>query len=127
MIEWVVERLINLIPQVSAVRKDQRELADAALRAVSTALNETLIYQQNFQRSGQRNVEIEQQLVRYWSAAAIPLRHIDPELSDICEYKSEYWLNPETWNPENAQGSKIDLETVRNKYRNKLKGRMRIV
>lgn len=122
MIEWVVERLIDLIPNFGAVAKDRRELADSALRAVSVALNETYIYQTNYQRIGRRDIDTEQQLVRYWSAAAIPLRHIDQEMASICEYKSEYWLNPENWRPENAQGLNIDLKLVRDKYRNKLKG-----
>jgi hypothetical protein len=119
-IEWVVERLISLIPTVGTIAKDKREIADNALRAVSTALTETCIYYENYRKNGQRDKEIEKQLVRYWSAAAIPLRHIDRELSEICEYKSQYWLNPEEWNQSKANGIAIDLDTVRQKYRSML-------
>jgi hypothetical protein len=119
-IEWVVERLISLIPSISNLSKDKRELGDNALRAVSHALTETCLYVNRYVKSGKRDQEIEAQLARYWSAAAIPLRHIDPELSDICEYKSEYWLDPSSWDSSKSNGIAIDLDAVRAKYRAKL-------
>ena len=119
-IEWVVERLISLIPAMGNIAKDKRELADNALRSISHALTETCIYYKSFSKTRERNEETEAQLARYWSAAAIPLRHIDQELSEICEYKSEYWLDPTGWDEEKANGIAIDLETVRKKYREKL-------
>lgn len=119
-IEWVVERLISLLPAIGNLSKDKREVADNALRAISNALTETSLYVNRYAKTGKRDEEIEAQLVRYWSAAAIPLRHIDQELSEICEYKSEYWLDPNNWNPEKTNGISISLDSVRNKYRAKL-------
>jgi len=119
-IEWVVERLISLLPAIGDISKDKRELADNALRSIAYALTETSLYVNRYVKSGKRDEEIEAQLSRYWSAAAIPLRHIDQELSEICEYKSEYWIDPTNWNPEKTNGISIDLETVRDKYRAKL-------
>jgi len=119
-IEWVVEKLISLLPSISEMSKDKREVADNALRAISHALTETSLYVNKYIKSGKRDEEIEAQLARYWSAAAIPLRHIDTELSDICEYKSEYWLDPNSWNPDKTKGISIDLDSVRDKYRAKL-------
>jgi len=119
-IEWVVERLISIIPSISNLSKDKRELADNALRSVSHALTETCLYINRYIELGKRDQEIEAQLARYWSAAAIPLRHIDRELSEICEYKSEYWLDPTNWDPAKTNGIAIDLNTVREKYRDKL-------
>lgn len=119
-IEWVVERLISLIPAIGNASKDKREVADNALRSVSHALTETCIYVNHYIEKDKRDEEIEAQLSRYWSAAAIPLRHLDRELSEICEYKSEYWLNPRNWDASRAKGIAIDLESVREKYRAKL-------
>ena len=119
-IVWVVERLISLIPIMGDVGKEKRELADNALRSISHALTETSIYYKSFGKTGKRNEETEAQLARDWGAAAIPLRHIDRELSEICEYKSEYWLDPTGWDKGKANGIAIDLETVRKKYREKL-------
>lgn len=121
-LEWIAERLIALLPVLSEVSKNKQELADNALRSISHALTETCLYVSRYLDQGKRDQEIETQLSRYWSAAAIPLRHIDNDLSQICEYKSEYWINPEGWDPSKTNGAKIDLETVREKYRAKLNG-----
>ncbi len=119
-IEWVVERLISLLPVIGNVSKDKREVADNALRSISHALTETCLYVNRYLKKGKRDEEIEAQLSRYWSAAAIPIRHLDRELSEICEYKSEYWLNPMDWDEKKTNGLAIDLESVRERYRAKL-------
>jgi len=120
-IEWVVGKLIDLLPVIGNVSKDKREVADNALRSISHALTETSLYVNRYVDEGKRDEEVEAQLARYWSAAAIPVRHLDPELSDICEYKSEYWLNPKSWDKDKTSGLAIDLESVRKRYREKLK------
>ena len=119
-IEWVVERLISLLPYLGNQSKEKREIADNALRAIAHALTETSLYVNRYAKTGNRDEELEAQLARYWSAAAIPLRHIDKELSEICEYKSEYWLDPNSWDPARTNGIAIDLDSVRDKYRAKL-------
>lgn len=117
MIEWVVERLVSLLGPISALGKEKRELGDNALRAISHALNETYLYYRDIEQGKKRNRDVEAQLSRYWSAAAIPIRHIDKELAQICEYKSEYWVNPDTWDDHKVKKLGIGLEEVRNKYR----------
>ncbi len=42
--EWLVERLIGLLPAISTLQKDKREVADAALSSIAKALNETVLY-----------------------------------------------------------------------------------
>ncbi|MFM2479713.1 hypothetical protein [Celerinatantimonas sp. MCCC 1A17872] len=117
MLEFVIEKLIGLLGPIATLEKNKRELKDDALRAISTALNETAIYYRDLARSKERNFEVEAQLVRYWSAAAIPLRHIDQELASICENKAEYWLNPEEWSNEQVIQFGIKLEDVKKAYR----------
>ena len=92
-IEWVVERLISLIPAIDKLSNDKKVTADEALRSISHALTETCIYYNGYSKSGIKNEKTEADLARLWSAAAIPIRHIDQKLSEICEYKSEYWLD----------------------------------
>ena len=117
MIEWVAERLLSLIPIISGMSKDKRELADAALHSVSEALTETCLYVNQFSKSGEIDEERQAQLAKLWAKAAIPLRHFDQELSEICEFKSQYWLDPRNWDPTQANGVSIDLDSVREKYR----------
>ena len=106
-------------------KKEQRELVDNALRAICTALNETEIYYKTYHRTKKRNSDTEDQLSRYWAAAAIPLRHIDRHFSNICEYKSAYWTDPEKWTDQEVRDFKIDLKTVRLRYNSLLMGPQR--
>lgn len=117
MLEVVIDKLIGVLGPIATLSKEKRELKDDALRAVSTALTETCIYYRSLGKDAQRNEEKEAQLARYWSAAAIPLRHIDEELAGICENKAEYWLNPEGWSNEEILQYGIKLEDVKQAYR----------
>lgn len=117
MIEWVVERLLDLIEPVANLSKDRRELRDNALRSISHALNETYLYYRDIETKGKaRNMDTEAQLSRYWAAAAVPMRHLDAQLAEVCEYKSQYWVNPETWNPGKVRELGIGLHEVRGRY-----------
>jgi len=44
MIEWVVEKLIELIPSFKKASSLRQKMQDNALRATSHALNETFLY-----------------------------------------------------------------------------------
>jgi hypothetical protein len=121
MLEMIAGKLTALLGPLRAMSKDNREMRDNALRAVSHALNETCIYYRGLERGKERNNEIEDQLSRYWAAAAIPIRHLDRELAMICEQKSEYWLNPYQWTIHDIGRAGIKLEKVREDYRKMLR------
>ena len=120
MIAQVIEGLVKLLGPVATLTKDRRELKDSALRAISTALDETYLYYRDLNNGVPRNMEREAQLSKYWSAAAIPLRHFDEELANICDYKSEYWVNPENYSDEQVEELGIELGNVRRAYRKML-------
>lgn len=117
---WVAERLISILPIIGDLQKEKRKLADYALTSISEALSETSIYINKWRKTGKREEETEEKLVRLWGAAAVSVRHIDRELSEICFFKSEYWVNPEEWDPSKAKGVAIDLDSVKEKYLAKL-------
>jgi hypothetical protein len=81
MLDSIIQQLDKLVDRLTALRKERREQADSALRAISVALDETYLYYQRIERGSERCLETEQQLVKYWSAAAIPMRHVDPRLA----------------------------------------------
>jgi len=114
--EWFIERLISLIPILSDAAKEKRKLADAALQALSTALDETSIYITSRNRGNDIDHDIESKLARYWSAAAIPVRHFDAELADICIEKNRYWLDPDGWEGNSEQEERISLHNVKAQY-----------
>jgi len=107
--------------------KDRRELKDNALRAISHALTETYLYYRRMELGKGRDNDIEAQLSKYWSAAAIPIRHIDPNLAQLCEHKSDYWVNPDRWDQKKVKKIGIGLEQVRKRYRALLNPRPRFL
>ncbi len=112
MIEYLLDKLDRFVELYREKKKEERELADDALRAVLIALNETKIYYARRDRGAVRSEETEMQLSRYWSAASIPLRHIDPNFARVCEHKSRFWLNPDDWDEAKLAKHSIRLSTV---------------
>src|SRR5690349_6671919 len=98
MINEILDGLAKILGPIATLSKDRRELKDSALRAISNALDETYLYYRDLGKGSQRNLEREALLAKYWSAAAIPMRHFDEQLSNICDLKSEYWVNPNNYN-----------------------------
>ena len=118
VLEFLIERLTALMGPIATLSREKRELKDSALRSISIALQETKIYYKSLERGAGRNTETEAQLVRYWGAAAIPLRHIDEELAMTCEHKAEFWIDPEQWTHDEVEALGIKLSEVSKAYRN---------
>lgn len=121
MIWTIIEKLTSLMGPIATLGREKRELQDNALRAISHALHETQIYYAGLRRGNEIDREIEKQLSRYWSAAAIPLRHIDRDLAMLCEEKSNYWICPEEWRGDNVTKISIQLDNLADAYRRLIK------
>ena len=120
MIKEILDGLSKILGPIATLSKDRRELKDSALRAISNALDETFLYYRDMDNGSPRNLEREALLSKYWSAAAIPMRHFDEQLSTICEHKSEYWINPTNYNDNDIRELNIGLNNVRQAYRKML-------
>lgn len=120
MFKEIIDGLINILGPIATLSKDRRELKDSALRAISNALDETYLYYRDLERIN-RNLDREELIAKYWSGAAILIRHFDSDLAQICDRKSEYWINPERYNPERIEELSIALDDVRQAYRKMLK------
>jgi len=117
MLEYVIDKLIALLGPIATLSKEKRELKDSALRGISIALQETKLYYRDLGRGKPRDMDREAQLAKYWAAAAIPLRHIDEELAMICEYKGEFWTDPDHWPDDEIERVGIKLDDVSSAYR----------
>lgn len=117
MLEYVIDKLIGLLDPIATFSKEKRELKDSALRGISIALNETKLYYRDRGRGKKRDMDKEAQLANYWAAAAIPLRHIDEELAMICQYKAEFWTDPDHWSSDEVERIGIKLGDVSAAYR----------
>lgn len=120
MIKELLDGLSKILGPIATLSKDRRELKDSALRAISIALDETYLYYRDLSNGSAKNLDREAQLSKYWSAAAIPMRHFDERLSNLCDHKSEYWVNMENFNQNNINDLGIGLNDVRQAYRKML-------
>ncbi|AXP79713.1 hypothetical protein CJ739_616 [Mariniflexile rhizosphaerae] len=120
MIKEILDGLTKILGPIATLSKDRRELKDSALRAISNALDETLYYR-DLDKGSPKNLEREALLAKYWSAAAIPMRHFDENLSNICDHTSEYWVNPDNYEQEDIKELGIGLNDVRQAYRKMLR------
>jgi hypothetical protein len=121
MIKDIFDGLDRFASKIIEYKHEQRQLADNALRSISFALDETYLYYAELESGQPRNDERERQLSKYWSAAAIPMRHLDKELAEKCDLKSEYWINPDNWSDIKIEEVGISLGKVRGHYRKLLK------
>ena len=117
MISEILDKLIKLLGPIATVSQERKNEKDFALRTISNALIETHFYYKELnQSSGKRDQEREKLLVKYWSAAAIPIRRFDIELSNICDEKSLYWINPDNYDSDKIKSLGIDLENIKKAY-----------
>ena len=114
--DWLIEKLLSLIPLIAHLSKVRREIADNALNAFNAALNETSLYLAYIRQGGNPDRKREEQLARLWAAAAVPARHPDIELADMCLYKSDNRTNSDRWDNRKIIQYGIGIESVKKKY-----------
>ncbi|MBK8044835.1 MAG: hypothetical protein IPK21_20610 [Haliscomenobacter sp.] len=121
MLNEIIEGLSNILGPIATATKERSQMKDEALRAISHARNETYLYYRDIEHGHLPNRDKEAMLVKYWSAAAISLRHFDQRLANICDNKAEYWVNPDNYNSADIENLGIGLDSVRQAYRKMLK------
>ncbi|MGL6313085.1 hypothetical protein [Vibrio sp. WXL103] len=99
----------------SSVKKDE------AIRALQSAITETLEY---IERSGgekcfERGTEYG--LSAKWNEAAVLIRHISRDLAVRLHDKADYWADQLEWSPEEIQGREIELRAIREELRELIK------
>lgn len=122
MFKEILDGLTKILGPIATISKDRRELKDSALRAISTALEETFIYCRDLKKGVPKNLDREAMLAKYWSVAAIPIRHFDEQLALTCDHKAEYWFDPEKYDEKEVEDIDISLNSVRDAYRAQLSG-----
>jgi hypothetical protein len=126
MINEILNGLSNLLGPIATATNERSKMKDEALRSISFALDETYLYYRDIEHGNLPNRDKEAMLVRYWSAAAIGLRHFDANLAEICDKKSEYWIKPDNYSQNDIKELGIGLNNVRQVYRKMLKPDFRI-
>jgi hypothetical protein len=112
----VLTGLTKLSDFLGENHKHQRQLTDAALQSISTALSATSLYYRDLEAGSERDLDMEGKLNVFWATAAIPMRHVDPDLARVCAEKARYWLNPDSWSEREIRDVGIALDSVHRRY-----------
>jgi hypothetical protein len=114
MVEMVeaIPALKGLLDYFAKGRQIRSAKKDQALTALYAAATETKLYLEKLNDNGRRNRRTEEQLVRLWSRAAIPVRHFDRALADRCLAKSQYWISPGRWTEQEVEENCIGIRQI---------------
>src|SRR5438034_8847912 len=99
----------------------RQERADAAVKAVLLALNETQAYMADW-NAGNRARERELLLVRLWTDAAVAVRRKYPEFAQRLQMKAQYWTDPDRWTAADVARAGIRIKSVAAQARALLRG-----
>jgi hypothetical protein len=97
------------ITMIQGSRTAHEQSVQAALQSLNEAVLQTRFY---LSQLGTRNLEKERELADLWSRASLDLRSVNPELSDRCFAKADYWADPTTWDLQRRQRYNITLDSM---------------
>lgn len=112
---WLLEQLEKWIGKLSAIKVKRKAEEDAALKAFLNALTETQVYLGRIETNASAIKRIdEENLARLWSAAAIAVRSVNPELAQHCLIKGEHWAQTPEWrqNMPETKKSRIKIKAM---------------
>ncbi len=94
------------------IEYEEDQKYNLALIALQSASNETRLYLKSIANGKAQNSKKEKELSTLWKTVGFALRGIDSELSKISFEKSDYWLDPESYNLVEIGEINLDLNTV---------------
>jgi len=112
LINPLVSGVTKILDLVHRGRDRRMHRYDNALTAIYAAANETRMYMVDAKKAKRRNRSRERKLVRLWTRAAVPARHIDRGLADRCLLKADLWIDPNQWTPDQVREFRIGIDQV---------------
>lgn len=83
----VIQRIASLR---SKIAEQTGQDCDNPLRATGYAIDATYRYACKIDGGGQRDRDIEAQLILLWNAVAIAIRRLDPDLAQMCAFVDQF-------------------------------------
>lgn len=97
--------------------KQNRELTISKLEALSNLLIDNRAYLRDFAHQGVKDAQRELELAKEWRRVGLLFQDISPELSDICEKKSDYWIYSERYTKQKVNELGITIRNLEHKLR----------
>lgn len=97
--------------------KQKRELTISKLEALSNLLIDNQAYLRDFSHKGVKDIQRELELAKEWKRVGLLFQDIAPDLSEICERKSDYWIYSDRYTKQKVNELGITIINLEHKLR----------
>lgn len=97
--------------------KQKRELTISKLEALSNLLIDNQAYLRDFSHKGVKDPQRELELAKEWKRVGLLFQNISPDLSEICERKSDYWIYSDRYTKQKVNELGITIRNLEHKLR----------
>ncbi|MFQ0201246.1 hypothetical protein ACH64X_04070, partial [Klebsiella pneumoniae] len=92
-------------------------LTISKLEALSNLLIDNRAYLRDFAHQGIKDAQKELELAKEWRRVGLLFQDISPELSEICEQKSDYWIYSDRYTKQKVNELGITIRNLEHKLR----------
>ena len=117
MVEYISATINGLWECYLSWSKQKRELTISKLEALSNLLIDNRAYLRDFAHQGIKDAQKELGLAKEWRRVGLLFQDISPELSDICEQKSDYWIYSDRYTKQKVNELGITIRNLEHKLR----------
>lgn len=115
--EYITAAITGLWECYLSWSKQKKELTISKLEALSNLLIDNRAYLRDFSHQGVKNVQRELELAKEWRRVGLLFQDISPELSEICERKSDYWIYSERYTKQKVNELGITISNLEHKLK----------
>ncbi|WP_440481670.1 hypothetical protein [Serratia marcescens] len=109
--------IVGLFDCCLANRNNNRELMLGKIEALSLVLTQNKIYLRDYSKNALRDQEKEDHLAFEWKRVGALFHNDYPALSEVCEYKSGYWINPDLHSKMKVRELGITIANLEDQYK----------
>ncbi len=117
MVEYISATINGLWECYLSWSKQKRELTISKLEALSNLLIDNRAYLRDFAHQGIKDAQKELELAKEWRRVGLLFQDISPELSYLCEQKSDYWIYSERYTKQKVNELGITIRNLEHKLR----------
>ena len=117
MVEYISATINGLWECYLSWSKQKRELTISKLEALSNLLIDNRAYLRDFAQQGIKDAQKELELAKEWRRVGLLFQDISPELSYLCEQKSDYWIYSDRYTKQKVNELGITIRNLEHKLR----------
>ena len=117
MVEYISATINGLWECYLSWSKQKRELTISKLEALSNLFIDNRAYLRDFAHQGIKDDQKELELAKEWRRVGLLFQDISPELSYLCEQKSDYWIYSDRYTKQKVNELGITIRNLEHKLR----------